>query len=49
MQRRCWSSGTRSKAHTVGFRGSAEYQRWKALLHRFYDPFQTVKHCVRMV
>ena len=30
--------------HTVGFRGSPEYQRWKALLHRFYDPFPTVEH-----
>ena len=30
--------------HTVGFRGSAEYQQWKALLHHFYDPFPTVEH-----
>lgn len=30
--------------HTVGFRGSAEYQRWRALLHHFYDPFPTVEH-----
>ena len=30
--------------HTVGFRGSAEYRRWKALLHHFYDPFPTVEH-----
>ena len=30
--------------HTVGFRGSAEYQRWKALLHHFYDPFPVVEH-----
>jgi heme-degrading monooxygenase HmoA len=30
--------------HTVGFRGSPEYQRWKALLHHFYDPFPTVEH-----
>jgi len=30
--------------HTVGFRGSAEYQRWRALLHHFYDPFATVEH-----
>jgi len=30
--------------HTVGFRGSPEYQHWKALLHHFYDPFPTVKH-----
>jgi heme-degrading monooxygenase HmoA len=32
------------EAHTEGFRGSAEYQRWKALLHHFYDPFPTVMH-----
>lgn len=30
--------------HTEGFRGSAEYQRWKELLHHFYDPFPTVEH-----
>lgn len=30
--------------HTEGFRGSAEYQEWKALLHHFYDPFPTVEH-----
>jgi heme-degrading monooxygenase HmoA len=30
--------------HTLGFRGSPEYQRWKDLLHHFYDPFPTVKH-----
>ena len=30
--------------HTVGFRGSAEYVRWRALLHHFYDPFPTVEH-----
>ena len=30
--------------HTQGFRGSAEYQRWKALLHHFYEPFPTVEH-----
>ena len=32
------------EAHTVGFRGSPEYQRWKALLHPFYDPFPSVEH-----
>ena len=31
-------------AHTEGFRGSAEYQQWKALLHHFYDPFPAVHH-----
>jgi heme-degrading monooxygenase HmoA len=30
--------------HTVGFRESAEYQEWKALLHHFYDPFPVVEH-----
>ena len=30
--------------HTRGFRGSPEYQRWRALLHHFYDPFPTVLH-----
>lgn len=31
-------------AHTVGFRESAEYQDWKALLHHFYNPFPVVEH-----
>jgi heme-degrading monooxygenase HmoA len=30
--------------HTVGFRGSAGYQEWKALLHHFYEPFPVVEH-----
>lgn len=34
----------RLEDHTVGFRGSAEYQRWRSLLHHFYDPFPTVEH-----
>lgn len=32
------------ESHTEGFRGSQDYQRWKALLHHFYDPFPTVEH-----
>jgi hypothetical protein len=28
----------------VGFRQSAQYQEWRALLHHFYDPFPTVLH-----
>ncbi|MBD2339268.1 antibiotic biosynthesis monooxygenase [Calothrix sp. FACHB-156] len=32
------------ESHTVGFRGSAEYQEWKKLLHHFYEPFPTVEH-----
>ncbi|UUL77118.1 antibiotic biosynthesis monooxygenase [Pseudarthrobacter sp. Fe7] len=30
--------------HTVGFRGSPEYQQWRRLLHRFYEPFPVVEH-----
>jgi heme-degrading monooxygenase HmoA len=30
--------------HEQGFRGSAAYQEWKALLHHFYDPFPVVEH-----
>ncbi len=30
--------------HTEGFRRSAEYERWRALLHPFYDPFPEVEH-----
>jgi len=30
--------------HTIGFRHSDEYQKWKALLHHYYDPFPTVEH-----
>ncbi|MBG1269730.1 antibiotic biosynthesis monooxygenase family protein [Nostoc sp. WHI] len=32
------------EAHTVVFRGSAEFQEWKKLLHHFYDPFPIVEH-----
>jgi heme-degrading monooxygenase HmoA len=34
----------RLEDHTVGFRVSAEYEEWKALLHHFYDPFPRVEH-----
>jgi heme-degrading monooxygenase HmoA len=30
--------------HTIGFRESAEYQTWKALLHHFYEPLPDVEH-----
>jgi heme-degrading monooxygenase HmoA len=30
--------------HTRGFRGSAQYQEWKTLLHHYYDPFPEVEH-----
>ncbi|MFF2372578.1 antibiotic biosynthesis monooxygenase family protein [Agromyces sp. NPDC058110] len=32
------------EAHEVGFRGAPEYQRWRTLLHRFYEPFPVVEH-----
>ena len=34
------------ESHTEGFRRSADYQRWRELLHPFYDPFPTVEHYV---
>tara|TARA_B110000858_G_scaffold66259_1_gene76844 strand:- start:3206 stop:3502 length:297 start_codon:yes stop_codon:yes gene_type:complete len=34
--------------HTEGFRGSAEYQQWRDLLHHFYDPFPAVEHFSRV-
>lgn len=30
--------------HEIGFRKSDEYQKWKALLHHFYEPFPIVEH-----
>ncbi len=30
--------------HTVGFRGSEQYQDWKELLHHYYHPFPKVEH-----
>jgi heme-degrading monooxygenase HmoA len=30
--------------HSIGFRGSAAYERWQSLLHHFYDPFPVVEH-----
>lgn len=34
----------RLEDHTDGFRGSAAYQEWKALLHGYYEPFPVVEH-----
>ena len=31
-------------AHEEGFRKSAQYEKWRQLLHHFYDPFPTVLH-----
>ena len=39
----------RLEDHTVGFRGSPEYQRWSDLLHSFYDPFPVVEHFAPVV
>ena len=38
----------RLEDHTVGFRGSPEYQEWKRLLHHFYEPFPAVEHFERV-
>lgn len=35
---------TQLEDHTVGFRESPEYDIWRRLLHRFYDPFPNVEH-----
>lgn len=32
------------EAHRSGFRLSEGYQKWRKLLHRFYDPFPTVEY-----
>lgn len=51
--RRCVENGDRYlllvwwdtlEAHTRGFRGSPKYERWRTLLHHYYDPFPTVEH-----
>ena len=34
----------RLEDHTEGFRRSPEYERWRELLHHFYDPFPAVEH-----
>ncbi len=34
----------RLEDHTEGFRSSAEYEKWRTLLHPFYDPFPVVEH-----
>jgi heme-degrading monooxygenase HmoA len=36
------------EAHTEGFRGSPEYEQWRALLHRFYEPFPVVEHFLQL-
>ena len=34
--------------HTIGFRGSEQYQEWRRMLHHFYDPFPEVEHYTRV-
>lgn len=34
----------RLEDHTEGFRRSREYEKWRDLLHHFYDPFPLVDH-----
>ena len=34
--------------HTEGFRKSKPYEKWKNLLHHFYDPFPVVEHYVEI-
>ena len=34
----------RLEDHTIGFRQSPDYQRWKDLLHHFFTPFPEVDH-----
>lgn len=36
------------EVHTVGFRGSPQYQEWREKLHHFYDPFPVVQHYARV-
>ena len=35
--------------HTEGFRGSPEYELWRAALHHFYEPFPTIEHFTPVV
>lgn len=30
--------------HTIGFRESEQYKRWKEILHHYYDPFPAFEH-----
>jgi heme-degrading monooxygenase HmoA len=39
----------RLEDHTEGFRRSAGYEGWQALLHHFYDPFPLVEHFTLVV
>ena len=32
------------EAHMTGFRNSPDFQKWRGLLHHFYNPAPTVQH-----
>lgn len=36
-------------AHEQGFRGSPGYEKWRAALHHFYDPFPVVEHFTTVI
>ncbi len=37
------------ESHTEGFRGSPQYERWRSLLHHYYEPFPEVEHYEQVV
>ncbi len=39
----------RLEDHTEGFRKSDRYEKWRSLLHHFYDPFPIVEHFTETV
>ncbi len=39
-----WVEWEKLEDHTIGFRGSERYLKWKELLRRFYSPFPEVLH-----
>lgn len=36
------------ESHTEGFRKSPQYERWRELLHHYYEPFPEVEHYERV-
>ncbi|MEB7462880.1 antibiotic biosynthesis monooxygenase [Staphylococcus succinus] len=34
----------RLEDHTIGFRQSEQYEKWKTMLHHYYEPFPIVEH-----
>ena len=35
--------------HTIGFRQSEVYLKWRDLLHHYYDPFPVVEHFEKVI